>query len=411
MEELTKGRARLDEVRRLCAWVEPLVHSGPWTGEGDLFGQCLGECTAEHGKNVRRRENRQRDRKKVSHAAGPDRAAEKKRAWTCQFPPAEKQPRQPIDPCSSLPETLGLPKRASQELLCALATSIVSSDREELQNSLQSGNAEQSFTRSGNFLKFCSELPADPPAQESKPATPHDPLSGIQASHLQWLVNVWRENISWRASQALQLASLTLDESGEPKLMEHWGVPIAGPEAPPDILTVDSEFDIHDSARMRNGETQAPAVSEIWETGSVDSPPQQTEEKDPRGKVGLPADSMKAGAERESEQQRRETQRDFPGSRELGAGAWNSDWRATDLLRDIFLGHESLLPHRFDAHALVPTLMAPGPNSPSATTQSRKQIDHETWQAGLTEQDELHDLSQKLQRILEDEARRFGVNV
>jgi hypothetical protein len=293
-----------------------------------------------------------------------------------------------------------------------LAAPIVSGDRGELRNSLESGNAGQAFLdRSGNFLKFCSELPADPPAQELKPATPHDPLSGIQTSHLQRLVNVWRENISWRASQALELAGLILDVSGEPKLMEHWGVPIAGPEAPADILTVDSEFDINDSAAVRNGETQEPAVGDIREMGSVDLPPQQTEEKDVRRKVRSPADSMKTRAEKESEQPRRETQTGFPGSRELGAGARNSGWRATDLLQDIFEGHDSPLPNTFDGHSLVPTLTGSDPDSLSATAQLRKQINYEAWQAGLTEQEELRDLSQKLQRILEDEARRFGVNV
>ena len=47
-----------------------------------------------------------------------------------------------------------------------------------------------------------------------------------------------------------------MDESRDLRLMEHWEVPIAGPEAPSEILTFDDEFSPNDGTSARTGETQ-----------------------------------------------------------------------------------------------------------------------------------------------------------
>src|ERR1700730_4049946 len=77
-EDLTRSWARLDNLRRLCSWVEPLVHHGTWTGEGSLFGNCLEECTTEGGKNARRGLRTQRPREQASPARESDPVMEKK---------------------------------------------------------------------------------------------------------------------------------------------------------------------------------------------------------------------------------------------------------------------------------------------------------------------------------------------
>jgi hypothetical protein len=411
-EDLARYSARLDDLRRLSGWVEPMVRKVAWAGVESLFGQCLEECTSERSKSVRRRQSPRRYKKDATFPTRSDQGAEKKN-WELLrfFPPAGKRPGQGADSSEPLPENLRSSKRATQELLYALSTPI-SRDFEERLNFPSVSNPDPVRTRPlRDFLKFCSEPQADSPAQKSTPTSLHHTLAGSQNDHRQRLASVWRENISWRASQALRFAAPTIDESGAPNLIEHWAVPLAGPHAPSDILTLDREFDSGDSTALREEEPQKLAVSEVWEPMLLAAQPDDTEVEDTLRKIGVPEHYANARAEAENESHSEKVRTGSAGPGELRADPRNSALWVPDPLRGTSLAHASQLPRKLTTHSTPPTLAPTGPDVLSDPAQARNRTVPETWQVGVIEEEELRDLSQKLQRILEDEALRFGVNV
>lgn len=412
-DKLAKCFAKLDDLRRLCIWMGTIVQKPSWIDQEPLFGQGLTDCMCENRRNVRPGQRRPPNRKSAGSSTTSDAASRRKRNEFCQFSPVlEKHRERTIYPCKPLPEELRTPRGASQELLWSLAPPFLSSDAEEKRSPFpvfKTGRAHKG--RSRDFLRFCAGPPKDHPAQKAPLPSLRETSAVFQDNRCHALQNIWRENVSWRAGQALQLAGLTTNESGDPKLSVHWDVPIAGPEAPSEVLAADLELGWEDSSAMQRGERPERATTEVWNSEPVNSLLQQAEEREPRSRSQSLHRYINVRDDAENKPDSPETRKASTAPREREPGPGLPAWLGPDLFQEVSVEQDPSLPSGFATRSFVPSLPPAYADVLPDAAGSRKRVSPEAWHAEVSEEEELNILSQKLQRILEDEARRFGVSV
>jgi hypothetical protein len=262
---VARSAARLDFQRRSCAWVEALAKIRPKLRDGPLLGNCLTTLTTEAAHLAQREpevarppqaianrlvESAARERQSASDADRPTR-------WPGVSPPTGWRTVPPRSPHLSdergarqaIADLAGLPQQASHRLLRRLIGA------EE--PSLGVGPSNHSPTLSASKIERRSS-PGPPRAKPSRDGLLLRPehfvkqrsvqisedrqrakLKPVSEGHKPAVRRAWREDLVRRARHRLRRAGLPPPvqvERDEAVLAEQWSAPIAGPTAPPHLL-------------------------------------------------------------------------------------------------------------------------------------------------------------------------------
>lgn len=420
--ELARWTAKLDALRRLCAWVETLIQWIPWINQEPLFGRCLRECANGTRRTVERRPKVIRRRLGNGGSIRPGEASGKEKQ-SCReglrekshyIPEGLKAQRRDARSCKPLPEKLDLTKKASHDLLCALAGASSSGCSGEKPSHAKEAPVCETepvhVNNSRDFLRVCSQWPEAQPTAGPHRAVSYRAADLFQENHRSELLTVWKENLSWRACQTFQSFGLMFDqrENGDSFLLQHWAVPIAGPEAPTELLAPCPDWEQPTPSDEPESRQRLP--DEAWEPAFSDSRRKRDEGRDVRDEVrshdGHGAAPGESGFAPRAPKSALEATTFVPPVFQPPS-SWSS---ALGTDRRVFRNSERAFSEKLDSSSYVPIHL------PSRT-------EHFFHREGTTEQkgeeimeaesgeEELHALRAKLKRILDEEARRFGINV
>ncbi len=252
--ELARAAARLDALRRAGAWVDEVITVYPKLWDEPLLGNCLAVLAAEVARpagiesEVARRV-REGPIGSAASAAREQRSASDRRLPTHRSgfgPSADRltvHPRTPYRPGKSRPhnagpDLTGVPWQAGLALLRRLVGELTLSHQVEPPRgspimSPGVGRAHRRPDRpQAKARRDVSSLqPMNFREQSSKPRSgAHEPTAS----------RAWRADLARRAVHAFRrtnLSSLTPGEQGEAFMARIWSAPIAGQTAPLELLT------------------------------------------------------------------------------------------------------------------------------------------------------------------------------
>lgn len=268
--ELARAAARLDALRRSCAWVKALAEVRPELRDGPLFGNCLTALAAEAAHLAQREpevarppqaianrpvESPARERQFASDADRPTR-------WPGVSPPTGWRtvpPRSPHLPDErrarqAIADLAGLPQQASHRLLHRLIGAEEPSRGVDPSNpspTISLSRVKSHSSRDASQVKPRLDAPSPQPEHFGRPRSAHGnegrqqakvgPLSG---GHEPAAHRAWRDDLIKRAGHALRragasrlspsgrsLSPATRTEQGKPVLAQQWSARIAGPVA------------------------------------------------------------------------------------------------------------------------------------------------------------------------------------
>ncbi len=261
--EVARGTSRLDDLWRSCAWVEALARVRPSLREGPLWGECLAALTAEGAERAGAEPAVHRQRRAVSTNPAESlmretraaTAAEPRLRRVAAIRPDERagspQATQLSDTGRAhqrIPELSRLPQQASDTLLVRLVGSKETpvganpSDRP-----LAPTTEGEHRSRPGAARVKSKRQPPSLPAEhvgrlesvhvgEGRQQVDRAPL---RESHEPGGYRAWRGDLSRRVKHALYqraISSATDAEQGEAVLAQQWSASIAGPAASHELL-------------------------------------------------------------------------------------------------------------------------------------------------------------------------------
>lgn len=264
--ELARAAARLDALRRAGAWVDEVITVYPKLWDEPLLGNCLAVLAAEVARpagiesEVARRV-REGPTGSAASAAREQRSASDRGRLTRRsaFGPSADlltvHPQTPYRPGESRPHNVGpdltgVPRQAGLALLRRLVGERAQSHQVELPcgSLIMSPGVGRAHRRSDrpqakarrdapllepmNFREQSSE-----PLTETRRRPRAQPRSG---AHEPTASRAWQIDLARRAVNALHgtnLSPLAPTEQGKAFLARNWSVPIAGPLAPLELLT------------------------------------------------------------------------------------------------------------------------------------------------------------------------------
>lgn len=379
---LARSTARLDFVRRACVWIKEFAKLQPVLCNGPLFGDCLSELAAQiEAPDKAFAEPRARRLRSGSEQAVGKQGQISKRSARCEMPskPGTRVPvtRQKRD--RRVPFGRDTPQRDKVELLRSLASKNPLADRYSAQH--QQPRARTSRPATGELFGL-TEL-----SEIARNSTPRPDMIALDASQTRWL-----SDIAERAGHRLRtLSNLALPRIEHGALADQWAIPMNGPVASAEVL-----------ARLANDVTQGNSNSKGQLHSFRRQPPRL------RTSAGVATGNDRTDVDHD------------PKSNSERSSQWTS-WMPETLppLGTDFTVPNPALASKVPTHAVplvdgpfLPSLLpqqAPRLSvRPVAATTDRHDLQDED-SAGR--EDELSNLSLKIKQILDEEARRHGINV
>jgi len=434
--ELARAAARLDALRRACVWIDEVVAVYPRLRDEPLLGNCLAVLAAEVARpavvepEVARRA-RARPTASVASAAREQRSASNRSRPTRRSgfgPSADRltvHPRIPYRPGESRPHNAGLdltgvPRQAGLALLRRLVGEQALSHQVDppLGNPVMSpgvGRPHRSLDRPQ--AKARRNTPSLQPMnfreQSSEPLTETRRRPRAQPrsrAHEPTASRAWRIDLARRAVHAFHhtnLSPLTPGEQGEALLSRQWSAPIAGPLAPQDLL-------IRLAGLAQHGGIAPPrSLDPVASHPTPDVRPQSSPTAGHRSDGAIwPAPSGSKHREPLLPLEAGDDYRALEGAQH-GLTPGHTDGSGNigpSMPESVFWPADRVAPPTIipSLPPLIPPQVVNGPAPPVATTTARQGARQEEATAA---DDNLDVLAAKIKRILDEEARRHGIDV
>lgn len=417
--ELARTAARLDVLRRACAWVDEIVTVYPRLRDEPLLGNCLAVLAAEvahpaEAESEVARRVREGPTGSAASAAREQRSASDRGRLTRRsaFGPSADlltvHPQTPYRPGESRPHNVGpdltgVPRQAGLALLRRLVGERAQSHQVEPPRGspIMSPGVGRAHRRSDRpQAKVRRDVPSLQPMnfreQSSEPPTEtrrHPSTQPRSGAHEPTASRAWRIGLARRAVHAFRrtnLFSLTPGEQGEAFLARIWSAPIAGQTAPPELLTGPVRLS------QPNGGASRSDGHDITSHPSPDSqrsnPPSPANDAGARTRRAINLVPLR-GEDKESlsplgEDGHHCAPEDIPIT---------NGWIERVAPPTMF---PLLLP-------LIPPQVVGVPVPPVATATARQGA----WAEAMAADDDLDVLAAKIKRILDEEARRHGIDV
>lgn len=390
--EVERSTTKLDDLGRSWVWVKALCSADLKLREGSLWGNCLASLTAK-ATHPLRAESQIRQSSQPASNQRPLLGNRRVMSAGGTTPPAEAEPEAARPPKVNAPMTIAQPPaepRAHQRI--AHVSTLPHQASLRLLGRLVAGQELSSRPRAERHhptISFSDKARPSPRAPRAKiKAVGEDAQQAVRYS--------WHDHLARRALRRVGSSHASSAAQDQLALARQWSAPIAGPTVPPELLIriVDlARSEVSAVSGVEHLRTtfhpESSAIRDVEDLQEAIRPVSGQDQLEFGSRLGRPVD-----------------QGERPTGRSSGSVAQTTIRAAA---QDESFAIARITPPT--TTSILPPLVPPDASGVLISPVAAASAEKAAWAEAADAKDDLSVLSAKIKRILDTEARRYGIDV